>query len=231
MLLIGTQLIASPCLALNFKNGYSLIQTGFSTSNQSYIQDIHIKELIGDRFTVSDNKSFTGLFGLGFLFKGYSQEKWGIDYGLNAFYLLNTVSGTIKQEQIFTNLAYSYKVKHAPLYALVKLYVSTPLDKIALTIDAGLGPNFMKTDNYKDWPLDPIICPDNAFSGRTKTVLSAMAGFGLRLPPLSKLSSIELGYRYFYLGQGDFNARTNQILNTLNTGTNTAHALILTASI
>lgn len=228
--LLTTLLATSQVFAFNLKNGYYLAEVGFEISNQSYTQDINIKGLIGDRFMAVDSESLTGLFGLGYLVRGYNSEKFGIDFGLNGFYLSNSVTGTIIQEHLFPNLAYSYKVNHFPLYATAKLHVKIPLDKMALTLDAGLGPNFMKTSSYKDWPLDPIILRDNAFSGHTSNVLSTMAGFGLRLPPIAVLSSFEFGYRYFYLGQGDFNSRTNQILNTLKTGKITSHAFILTAT-
>lgn len=229
--IISMLLAATPTFAFTLKNGYYLAEAGLVASSQSYTQDIAINCLIGNRFTAIDSLSLSGLVGVGYLVKGYDSETFGFDYGLNGFYLSNSVSGLIIQEHLYPNLAYSYKVNHFPLYATAKLHTKTPLDKIALTLDAGLGPNFMQSGHYQEKPLDPIILPDNAFLGHANTTLSAMAGVGLRLPPLSVLSSFEVGYRYFYLGRGELTPRTNELLNTLNTGTNSAHALILTATV
>ena len=42
---------------------------------------------------------------------------------------------------------------------------------------------------------------------------------------------LECGYRFFYLGQGDFNVLTNQVLTTLNTGTAYANAVICSITV
>ncbi|BCA94592.1 hypothetical protein TUM19329_09530 [Legionella antarctica] len=228
MLILATNQATS----MNLKQGHFLFEMGTFSATQGEAQNIEINGLIGDRFNVSDRHDSNVLFGLGYLIDGFKLDKFNLNYGVNAFYLAKTkVSGTIDQELLFTNLAYNYQVMHLPVYALTKAELPTKSDKLAVTFDAGVGPNFMSTSNYHDWSLDGgMTLPDNAFLGRSKVTLSAMAGIGLKFTPTTGHAPFECGYRFFYLGEGDFNARTNQIRNTLKTGTNYAQALICTVT-
>lgn len=90
----------------------------------------------------------------------------------------------------------------------------------------------MKTKRYSEASLDGgITIPDHAFSGHTSTEFSATAGIGIRMNNLAYGTSAELGYRFFYLGQGNLQSRTNQILDQLKTGNCYANALVLTVNI
>jgi len=212
--------------------GHFLIEGGgyYSTSGQN--EDVFITGLIGDRFTVTNHNDTNTIFGFGYLFDGYQNGRFGIDYGINVFYLAKTkVSGTITQEFLFTNLAYKYYVSHLPVYLFAKAYVKTNCEKLAVTFDAGIGPNFMSTNLYADSSLDGETLPDNAYMGNfSSTTFSGMVGVGIKYNVMNQVP-VELGYRYFYLGEGYFNPRTSQILTQLKTGTNTAQALILTVSV
>lgn len=230
--IVTLTLAASQATSLNISQGHFLFEAGAFSATQGKTQDINIDGLIGDRFNVTNQHDSNALFGLGYLIDGFNRNRFSLNYGVNAFYLTQTkVSGTIDQELIFTNLAYSYEVRHLPVYAAAKAQINTNSEALAVTLDAGIGPNFMKTSNYHDWPLDEMILPDNAFLGRSKVTFSAMAGIGLKLTPISGHAPLECGYRFFYLGEGGFNVRTNQILTPLSTGKNYAQALVCTVTV
>jgi hypothetical protein len=224
-------LVASQAASINLKQGHLLLEAGAFSSTQGKNQDINIEGLIGDRFNVTKRHDSNALFGLGYLIEGMKQNKFGIDYGINAFYLAQTqVHGTIDQELLYTNLGYSYKVSHLPVYATAKATIKTHSEKLAVTLDAGVGPNFIKTSQYHDWILNNTL-HDYSFLGRSNVTFSAMAGIGLKLSPLLGQLPLECGYRFFYLGHGGFNSRTDQILNTLKTGNNYAQALVCTVTV
>lgn len=226
-------LTATQVSSLNIKQGHFLLEVGAFNATQGKTQKINIQDLIGDRFNVTNRHDGHALFGLGYLVDGYKQDSFGIDYGINLFYLDKTrVSGTIDQELLFTNLAYSYGVSHLPVYATAKAHINTNSEKLAVTLDAGIGPNFMKTNDYSDWSIDGgVTLPDHAFLSNSQVTLSAMAGIGLKLTNSLNQASLECGYRFFYLGEGDFNPRTNQILNDLKTGNNYANAILCSVTV
>ena len=223
--------ITKPACAIDLtsklKNGHGLLQFGGYWSEQGREQHININGLIGDDFTVTNAKSNNGLVGLGYFVKGQERDRWQMTYGINAFYLAKTaVTGTIIQENLFTNLAYTYNVTHYPIYAVAKSSFKTPLSNNLITLDAGIGPNIMQTGAVQERSLDKITVPDHVFSGRTTTAFSATLGLGVKINHVIGDKALELGYRFFYLGQGSFNRETNQVINTLNTGNNYANALV-----
>ena len=209
------------------------IQVGFFSSSQGNDQDIGISGLIGDHFTVNDDHDQNILLGLGYYIDGFDTERINILFGVNAFYLAHTsVEGTIYQEHLFPNLAYSYSLTNFPIYAAAKAEIKTSSDRFNFTLDAGIGPNIIRTSDYKEWSIDGgMTLPDHAFSGHTNTAFSATAGVGIQFNNLVGQIPLECGYRFFYSGQGHLNKDTNQILDTLNTGTSYANAIICSASI
>jgi hypothetical protein len=223
LLMAGTIAYALPSF-----QGHVLFEGGGYQSTQGEAQFIGINTLIGDQFNVSNRHDTNTIFGIGYLVDGYRNGRYSIDYGINAFYLAKTkVSGTITQELLFTNLAYSYYVSHLPVYLFAKGSIDTNYNNVAITIDAGLGPNFMETNLFTESSLDGITQPDNAFSGETTTTtLSGMLGIGIKF--MVEKIPVEFGYRYFYLGEGSLKPSNNQILNNLNTGDTSAQALLLT---
>ncbi|WP_112219466.1 hypothetical protein [Legionella quinlivanii] len=205
-----------------------IIQAGGFWPSFGRAQDINIVDLVGDHFSVSDHSRFKGLAGLGIYFNALERERFNVSVGVNTVYFSRTsVSGIVTQEQLFTNLAYRYSVSNWPVYLAAKTDITSFSDNYALTLDAGVGPNFNKTSRFNETSLDGgITLPDYAFSGRTSTVLSAMAGVGIKWNNVFGHLPLECGYRYFYLGQGRFNRLTDQLLNTLNTGHGHANAIV-----
>lgn len=209
------------------RHGHATIQLGGYWSNPGYTQHINIQDLIGDEFTATNHNNSNGFVGLGYFIDGQEKYFFKISYGVNAFYLAKTiVTGNVIQENLFTNLSYQYHLTHYPVYAVAKSTIQTSSTKYALTIDAGIGPNFMRTAGFQENSLDGITIPDNIFSSHTSTTFSATAGFGVKINRVFGRAPLEVGYRFFYLGQGHFNTSTNQVLNTLNTGSVYANAII-----
>jgi len=210
------------------KAGHALIQLGGYSSRQGATQHINIDGLIGDRFTVTKHGDSNGLLGLGYFIEGQSRGPLTMSYGINGFYLPRTsVSGTVTQENLFTNLSYGYHLTHYPVYAMAASIIPLKLTKQFLTLDVGIGPNFMRAGGFQEYSLDNgVTLPDNAFSGRTTTTFSATVGIGIRINNVFGKAPLECGYRFFYLGQGHFNTETNQLQNTLNTGNTYANALL-----
>lgn len=226
-------LVATPALSFDLKGGHVLLQAGAFRSSQGHSQNIYIENLLGDRFDLTKHKGSNGLFGIGYMIPGVSDDLFDLAYGVNAFYLPKTsVQGTITQEFLYTNLAYHYGISHVPIYATVKATVNHHSDQYALTFDAGVGPNFLMTTTYHDWSIDGgVTFPDRAFLSNTQTKLSGMAGVGLKFNHVIGSAPVEIGYRFFYLGEGRLERRTNQLLNTLKTGDIYANALVATLTI
>ena len=211
---------------LHLKRAHFAFELGGFFSFQGADQDIGIQGLAGDQYTVTDNQSSNGLVGVGYFLKGLDKPRYTIDYGLEAFFGRGTVYGTIIQEHVFTNLAYSYNIDNFPLYAAVKGLFKTKKDRYGVILNAGIGPNFMKVYTPQESSLGNDTIPDYAFLGKTNTVFTAMAGLGFRINQVFGPAPLECGYRFFYLGQGQFKPRTNQLLNSLKTGQSYAHAVM-----
>lgn len=184
--------------------------------------------LIGDNFTVTESNDQNFLLGAG-LFKHYNQT---FSFGVNAFYLAQTsVQGIIFQENLFDNLGYAYDVTHFPI--LITAKGKTPLkgNSKAVTYDVGVGPNIMRTQHYSDYSRDGgVSLPDNAFRAKTQTELAASAGIALRFENALAGHPVEIGYRFFYLGEGQLSPRTPLILNALHTGHNYAQSITVSTS-
>lgn len=211
-----------------FRQGHLVVQGGGFWSHQGKSQHVNIEGLIGDQFTVKRHNDSNGMFGLGYFFDGRNVERFDLNYGLNFFYFPKTkVSGVVEQENLFTNLSYAYKISHYPVYVAAQAKTKLFTSNLFLTLDAGIGPNFMSTSKFKEHSLDGgITLPDNAFSGHTTTTFSATVGAGLQLGQVLGNMPLECGYRFFYLGQGRLSKSTNQLINTLHTGSVYANAVL-----
>ena len=219
--------------SLNLKHGHAVVQLGGYWSIQGKAQHVNIEDLIGDDFTVSSNNSSNGLVGLGYFLDGQEKSNFKMSYGVNFFYLPKTgISGTVVQESLFTNLSYGYNVTHYPVYAIAKSTIDLNSTRYALTADIGIGPNFMSVGGFQEQSLDNgVTIPDHIFSGRTTTTFSATAGFGIKLNHVFGEAPLECGYRFFYLGQGNFNVLTNQVVTHLNTGAAYGNAVMCAITI
>ncbi len=184
--------------------------------------------LIGDEFIINNNNSSNGLVGLGYFIDGQNKNLFSMNYGINAFYLAKTaVTGDVIQENLFTNLSYKYNTTNYPVYFVAKSAIKTKYPKYALTLDAGIGPNFMQISGFTEQSLDGgVTVPDNIFSNHTTIAFSATAGLGVKINNTFGAAPLECGYRFFYLGQGNLHTNTNQVLNTLNTGVTYANAIM-----
>ena len=208
------------------------MQLGGYWSIQGSQQHIDIEDLIGDEFTVTHHNGSNGLVGWGYFIDGQDKERFKMAYGINAFYLAKTaVAGDVIQEDSFTNLAYHYNVTHYPLYVVAKALIKTKSPQHALTLDVGVGPNFMRTSGFNESPLDDITIPDTIFSSRTTTTFTATVGAGVQFKQFFGEAPLECGYRFFYLGQGHFNTQTSQVVNTLTTGADYANAVMCSITV
>lgn len=209
------------------------LSIGYFQSHQGNTQYIPIRDLLGNDYTITRQNDHNMLLGVGILRQGFEKNNIRFSYGLRAQYLAKTtVQGQVIQERMFPNLAYEYQVTHLPIYATGKLTLKHPSKNAALTLDAGVGPNILATQNYRDYSIDGgVTLPDNAFLRHRTTTLSASAGIGIQFTPFAQANPIELGYRFFYLGQGALKPRTDQILSSLKTGNIYANALVCTLTL
>lgn len=215
------------------KQGHVIAQAGGYWSHQGTAQHINIEGLIGDDFTVTQHNGSNGVVGLGYYMDSQRFERFHLSYGLNFFYLPKAyVAGEVVQEGLFTNLLYKYDTTNYPLYLVAKSTIPLTQQQSALTLDVGIGPNWMHTEGFVETPLDGgITIPDNAFSGRTTTTFSATVGAGIQIANVFGKTSLECGYRFFYLGKGRFNRNTTQLLDTLHTGDAYANAVLCAVKI
>lgn len=194
--------------------GGPVVQLGGFSACQGKSQHIDIEGLIGDDFNLKKETGQNILVGVGY----YEEWNKNVLWGVNAFYFAPTeVKGNVKQEDLFTNLSYRYSLTYYPIYLGLKALFC------GFTMDIGIGPTLMSTGNFKEHSLDGgITIPDTIFSGKSVVSFSATAGLGWRINP-----SLEINYRFFYLGQGKFRKLNNQVRDTLHTGHNYANALFL----
>lgn len=214
------------------RHGHTVVQLGGYWSSQGEAQDISIRYLFGNHYTVSSHGSRNGLVGLGYYIDGLDKNLFELLYGINGFYLAKTsVSGTIIQEDDFANLSYNYKIQQVPIYFAAKAIIKNKSQKYNVTLDAGIGPNFMHAYHYREASLTDYIIPNNSFASRNNVALSAMAGIGLRLNRILGQAPLECGYRFLYFGQGNLAMNNNQLLNTLKTGNTFGNAILCSITV
>ncbi len=215
-------------------NGEPIFQLGWFTATQGKSQHVDIEGLIGDDFEVNHSSDQNLLVGIGYYFNWLATSVVRMQYGINAFYLGSTeVKGHVIQEDLFTNLSYRYSCTNYPIYFSAKALIPCGMcDDYDIVIDLGIGPNIVNTHSFKEKSLDGgITIPDHIFSGKNTVVFSATAGLGWRINHIWENHSLEIGYRFFYLGQGELKKVNNQVKNTLRTGNGYANALVISISI
>lgn len=213
--------------------GEPVLQLGWYIAKQGKSQHIGIQDLIGDDFSVRKSYGQNFLIGAGYFFDCWDTSQMRLQCGINAFYLAPTrVSGHVKQEDLFTNLSYHYSRTNYPIYFATKALVPV-CGCYDLTLDLGIGPNIISTGKFKEKSIDGgITNPDkHLFSGNETTVFSAEAGLGFRMENVCECCSLELDYRFFYLGEGKLKRINNQVKNTLHTGNSYAHAIFISVSL
>lgn len=208
---------------LNFSAGYF-------NAHQGKKQHIDICSLVGNDYTIDKKNDGNYLLGGGFYVNYRDFTPWNLSFGFKGFYLAKTsVHGHIIQEDFFDNLAYKYNIAQVPLYAMARVMQDNLFQRVTLVLDAGIGPNIIHANGYREWSLDGgITIPDNAFETRTDTKFSATAGVGLKFNSFMDNTTVEVGYRFFYLGQGSLVPRTDEILDNLRTGHMYANSVVVT---
>ena len=212
--------------SFNFLHGHPIVQLGYYWDTAGKTQHINIQNLVGNTYTANGGQRNNGLVGIGYLIDGPDIRQMQMSYGLNWFYLpKTTVSGTVIQEDLFANLAYHYNITQYPLYIIAKSTIPTPSPLYAFTVDIGIGPNFIQTSDFKESSINNNSVPDVLFAGQTTITFSATASVGIKFNRVFSQAPLECGYRFFYLGQGNF-AKNNNQLNTFTTGSMNANAVI-----
>ncbi|MCH9756015.1 MAG: hypothetical protein K0U37_02325 [Gammaproteobacteria bacterium] len=226
------------CFAFNFKDGQVPIQLGFFDAKEGIPQVIHIQGLIGNRYTTTQSSGQSGLVGVGYFLPVSDKKILGLSeltYGVNAFYLgKTTVKGLIVQEEMFSNLSYQYDASNIPIYAALTGKKFNNTGNLGLVLHGGIGPNLAMLRNYQETSLDGGITRLNrSFYSNTATTFTAMGGIGVAINHLipNVNTPLECAYRFFYLGQGALNKRTEQILNSLQTSNAYAQALVCSVTV
>lgn len=209
------------------------LQLGAFTASQGLTQDVGIEGLVGDHYTISKNSSQNVLLGLGYFIKGWESRRYRLMFGVNAFYFARTfVEGQIVQEQMFPNLGYRYSLTHYPIYLAAKGIVKTNSDIYDVTFDFGIGPNIMQASSYSESSLDDgVTIPNDGFSGHVGITWSVTAGMGVQFNRVLGTLPLEIGYRFFYLGNSHLNRNIAEYMNTLKTGNVYANALLVSLHI
>ncbi|WP_133130831.1 hypothetical protein [Legionella yabuuchiae] len=222
-------LSATTTHAIHLPPGQFNLSLGGAYANQGQEQLINIRNTFGNVHTVNQQNDTVVLAGAGYLFDALAKQFIDVSLGASVYYLSPAkVQGVIFLERTFPNLAYQYKTTNVPVYVHAKGVWKGQEEHVSLVVDAGVGPNFIKTHDYHERSIDGgVTLPNQAFRGETEVKLSAMAGIGFRLNQVWKDKSLEVGYKYFYLNEGKLNPRP-QVLNHLKTSNTYAHALTLT---
>lgn len=214
--------------------GHFLIQLGGYSAIQGKAQNIYLRnDLLSTRYTVKTHNQGSGLVGLGYMLDGpVVWNRFPLSYGIDTFFLGQTaVSGYIIENRLLTNTSYRYKIQNIPVYLAAKTLINTPSDKVNLAVDVGIGPNFMSASRYFETALNGFTTPNNSFSGHDNISFSATVGAGLRFNNASGHLPIEIGYRFFYLGEGRFTTNNHQTRDALKTGDGYANALVCTVTL
>lgn len=199
--------------------------------NQGANQSVLINEGFGDYFSVTHNNNVgAGIVGAGAYIDSLELETdfFTVQYTATSFFIpQTTITGFVTQEGLVTNLAYGYDIAYLPSFIGLKI-TDKPIDRAYHgTFDVGVGFDVIFTNNFGETSLTPYTVTDNFFSGRHRSYsFDATLGVGLKVQ--TGLVPIEIGYRFFYLGQGTLPSSNTLVLNPLLTGHNFANAVICT---
>lgn len=194
------------------------VYAGSAWLNLGTSQFVPIDGLIGDTFFSSSSAKSHGVVGMALNMDALEleNEKIKVQYHFSAFFVpTTTISGNVTQENLVTNLSYSYSV-----YSISTLFglkvTSKPFEKnFYLTGDLGLGFNYIYSSEFREHPLVPYAIPDNIFSyGANKVFDFAITtGFGIKMTTVIPRMDFTLGYRFLYLGEGNL-PTTNTLVHT-----------------
>lgn len=219
---------------LRARHGKIVLFGGGAWLQQGVEQDIMITDGIADSFSVNSKNFGNGIVGVG----GYldalelKDNHFTFQYTGSIFVLPSTtISGLVTQEGLVSNLSYRYSVTYLPSFVGLKFTNKPVTGWYHATIDVGLGVDTIFTQNFQETSLTPYTVPDTLFSDNTSYSFAATVGFGLKVRPNIGAITTEIGYRFFYLGQGNLAINNMLVKNALQTGYNYANALICTVEI
>jgi opacity protein-like surface antigen len=175
--------------------------------------------------TPTDKSNSSGLIGGQYLVDRRTRGKTTFAYGLSLYYLF---PAKVKGNMSFQNQsqAYQYKITNLPLYGSIQAKVCTDYEFMYI-LDGGLGVNYMMLNKYIETSTGNGGTPSDSFKNNNVLDFSATAGIGLRFTDIFKEMTLELGYRFFYLGQGKLKSNISFITGDLKTGNVYANAVIL----
>lgn len=213
--------------------GHFLVEIGGYAAVQNKNQRIELQHnLAGHHYTVTSHNQGGGLVGLGYFLNAPKVKGFPMSVGVNAVFLgQSSVGGYILEGGDQRNASYHYRLQSTPVLFEAKTLVKTRSDKFKLALEAGIGPNFMNASHYSEIPLNQVSSPVDAFSESTTINFAATVGAGIRFHDAPGQLPLELGYRFFYLGQGAYAINNSQVLSAIKTGDYYAHALVFTVTI
>ena len=85
-LLIVLTLITSKGFAFHLDRAHASMQLGGYVSSQGKAQTIFIRDVIGDQYSVTEQKGNNGLVGFAYLLDGPSNAVLQLAYGVDVFY-------------------------------------------------------------------------------------------------------------------------------------------------
>ena len=192
-------------------------------------QTINIDSAASDYFSVNHTNSNTGIVGAGFYLDNLElrNKRFTVQYTATAFYLpVTRIFGSGTLGETASNFTYDFSVGYLPTLFGLK-FTDKPVEKpYHVTIDLGLGFDTLFVSGFHGTNVVPPTVPDY-FAKNTDYSLAATAGVGFKVYPSAYSIPIEIGYRFFYLGQGHLPA-IYPALGPLGTGYNYANVVMLT---
>ncbi len=214
------------------KNTAWQLHIGGFVSSQGINQHINITGLVGNQYSPSKKNGGNVIVGAGFLRPMGTYETFDVEYGIQIYYLPSvTAGGNIAIENVLPNLDYKYSVSFLPLYANLKFNINTEFEKTKLTLDFGIGPDFMRLNSYREIALTNATIPSSFYSSQSRTQFATLFGVGLKSDKYLNNATLELGYRFFYLGNGSFSPNNPFVLTRFRTGPIYANAATLSVRV
>ena len=199
----------------------------FSQAGQA--QTVPIVGVIGDYLSVTSKSSTRGIIG-GTVYLDsleFELDNFALKYAFSSFYLSpRSVDGQVTQEELVTNLDYSYQLTNVASFVGVRLINLLNGKRCNLTVDAGIGTNQVTTGLFLELPRAEYAIPDNAFRGTTTLQFAYMLGAGFQIQNAFGKHTLGCGYSFLSLGTGKLATINTQIPNELTTGKNYANAIM-----
>ncbi|MGV3740580.1 MAG: hypothetical protein ACO1N3_04750 [Gammaproteobacteria bacterium] len=205
------------------------IFVGPTINKQGQAQDVPVLGCLGDSLSVSRPHVTGGIVGLAIYADslGFEMDNYSLKYAFSTYYLSpTTVQGEVTQEQLVTNLNYSYKLTNVATYAGLRLINLMDGKRCNLTFDVGVGVNQVSTNFFIETPKIAIALPDNAYRSNSKNQFSFMAGTGFQIQNVLGKSPLGCGYTFLYLGEGEIPSINPRMPSSLTTGKNYANAIM-----